>query len=150
MPPMAASSASHKTATPLVDAALGLTQAAKSSPAMAAKAPQISEAERTKNELRVLLNTYPELGADQRYVAALEQLPAGIIVSARKAGPIGAKAVLDKALTWKDRLLAAYPDLARRPAQFAVALETPQQYLKDRSGGRQAGKEYAARSGGMR
>ena len=102
-----------------------------------------SEAARTKKEIHTLLSTYPELGADQRYVAALEQFPAGIIVSARKFGPIGAKAMLDKALVWKDKLLAAYPDLAQRPAQFAVALETPQQYLMDRSGGRQAGKEYA-------
>ena len=150
MPPMAASGASHKTATPLVDAALGLTQTATRSPTVAAPAPQISEAERTKAEINTLLKLYPELGADQGYVAALEQLPAGIIVRARKADPIGARAMLNKALEWKDKLLAAYPDLAQRPAQFAVALETPEAYLMDRSGGKQAGKEYASRSGNVR
>lgn len=101
------------------------------------------EAERTKNEIRSLLNTYPELGVNQGYVAALEQLPAGIIASARKSDPITAKAVLNKALEWKDKLLAAYPDLAQRPAQFAVALETPEEYLKDRSMGKYAGREYS-------
>lgn len=109
-----------------------------------------SETERTKVEIRTLLKLYPELGTDQGYVAALEQLPAGIIVSARKSDPITAKAVLNKALEWKDKLLAAYPDLAQRPAQFAVALETPQQYLQDRSGGKYAGREYAARAGDIR
>lgn len=109
-----------------------------------------SEVERTKKELHTLLNMYPELGMNQGYVAALAELPSGIIISARKAGPIGAKAVLNKALEWKDRLLAEYPDLAQRPAQFAVALETPEEYMKDRSDGRQAGKEYASRSGGVR
>ena len=109
-----------------------------------------SEAERTKKEIHTLLKMYPELGADQGYVAALEQLPAGIIVRAREADPIGARAVLNKALEWKDKLLAAYPDLAQRPAQFAVALETPEEYLMDRSGGKYAGREYAARAGDIR
>lgn len=109
-----------------------------------------SEAEQTKNEIRALLNTYPELGADQGYVAALEQLPAGIIALARKADPIVARAMLNKALKWKDELLAKYPDLAQRPAQFTVALETPEEYLKDRSGGRYAVREYAARPGNVR
>lgn len=67
----------------------------------------VSEAERTKVEICTLLKTYPELGVDQRYVAALEQLPAGIIVRARKTDPIGAMAMLNKALEWKDKLLAA-------------------------------------------
>lgn len=102
-----------------------------------------SEAERTKNEIRALLNTYPELGTNQGYVAALEQLPAGIIALAQKADPIEAKAMLNKALKWKDELLAAYPDLAQRPAQFAVALESPENYLMDRSRGKEAAKEYA-------
>lgn len=109
-----------------------------------------SEAALTKNEIRTLLNMYPELGVDRGYVAALEQLPAGIIISARKSDPITAKAVLNKALDWKDKLLTAYPDLAQRPAQFAVALETPEEYLMDRSGGKYAGREYAARSGDVR
>lgn len=110
----------------------------------------VNEAERTKVEIRTLLKTHPELGVDQGYVAALEQLPAGIIVRARKADPIGARAMLNKALEWKDKLLGAYPDLAQRPAQFAMALETPEAYLMDRSGGKQAGKEYAGRFGGVR
>lgn len=109
-----------------------------------------SEPERTKEEIHMLLNMYPELGADQGYVAALAELPSGIVVRARKAGPIGARAMLNKALEWKDRLLAAYPDLAQRPAQFAVALETPEEYLMDRSGGKQAGKEYTRKFGGVR
>lgn len=109
-----------------------------------------SETERTKVEVRTLLKLYPELGADQGYVAALEQLPAGIIVSARKSDPITAKAVLNKALEWKDKLLAAYPDLAQRPAQFAVALETPEEYLKDRSMGKYAGREYSDMLGKVR
>lgn len=108
------------------------------------------EAERTRKAIHTLLNVYPELGADQEYVTALAQLPAGIIITARKAGPIEARAVLNKALKWKDTLLAAYPDLAQRPVQFAVALEAPEEYMKDRSGGKYAGKEYADRSGGMR
>lgn len=102
-----------------------------------------SEAECTKNEIRALLNTYPELGMNQAYVAALSQLPAGIIASARKHDPITAKAVLNKALEWKDKLLATYPDLAQRPTQFVMALETPEEYLKDRSMGKYAGKAYA-------
>ena len=53
MPPVAASSASHKTAAPLVDVALGLTQTATRSPTVAA--PQISEAEHTKAEINTLL-----------------------------------------------------------------------------------------------
>lgn len=77
-------------------------------------------------------------------------LPSGIIVRARKSDPITAKAVLNKALNWKDQMLAAYPDLAQRPAQFAMALETPEEYLKDRSGGKQMGKDYAGRAGGTR
>lgn len=106
-----------------------------------------SEAERTQKEIHALLSQYPEL---EGYVAALSELPSGIIVRARKSDPITAKAVLNKALNWKDQLLAAYPDLAQRPAQFAMALETPEEYLKDRSGGKQAGKEYANRIGGTR
>ena len=47
---------------------------------------------------------------------------------------------MSKALNWKDQLLAAYPDLAQWPTQFAMALETPEEYLKDRSGGKQMGK----------
>lgn len=96
------------------------------------------------------LGPVPELGMNQGYVAALSGLPSGIIVRARKSDPITAKAVLNKALNWKDQLLAAYPDLAQRPAQFAVALETPEEYLKDRAGGKQAGKEYANRIGDTR
>lgn len=76
--------------------------------------------------------------------------PAEIIVRARKSDPITAKAVLNKALGWKDRLLAAYPDLAQRSAQFAMALETPEEYLKDCSGGKQMGKEYQVRNGAKR
>ena len=109
-----------------------------------------SEAQRTKAEIHVLLNQYPELGMNQGYVAALSELPSGIIVRARKSDPITAKAILSKALNWKNQLLAAYPDLAQRPAQFAMALETPEEYLKDRSGGKQVGKEYAGKSGGTR
>ena len=109
---------------------------------------QASEAERTQKEIHALLNQYPELGMNQSYVAALSELPSGIIVRARKSDPITAKAILNKALKWKDQLLAAYPDLAQRPAQFAVALETPEEYLMDRSGGKQAGKEYMGKSGG--
>lgn len=141
-------SASPKNETSLVDAALGRTQTAVPSPAMTASVPQISEAEHTKTEIHTLLNRYPELGMNQGYVAALSELPSGIIVSARKADPITARAVLNKALAWKDRLLEAYPDLAQRPAQFAMALETPEEYLMDCSGGKQAGKEYAGRFGG--
>lgn len=111
---------------------------------------QASEAERTQTEIHALLNRYPELGMNQGYVAALSELPSGIIVRARKSDPITAKAILNKALKWKDQLLAAYPDLAQRPAQFAVALETPEEYLMDRSGGKQAGKEYTGKSGGVR
>lgn len=106
-----------------------------------------SEAERTKKEIHALLKQYPELGVNQEYVAAL---PSGIIVRARKYDPITAKAVLSKALNWKDQLLAAYPDLAQWPTQFAMALETPEEYLKDRSGGKQMGKGYADRAGGTR
>lgn len=109
-----------------------------------------SEAQRTKTEIHALLNQYPELGINQGYVAALSKLPSGIIVRARKSDPITAKAVLNKALNWKDQLLATYPDLAQRPAQFAVALETPEEYLKDRAGGKQAGKECTNRIGGTR
>ena len=109
-----------------------------------------SEAQRTKMEIHALLNQYPELGMNQGYVAALSELPSGIIVRARKSDPITAKAVLNKALNWKDQLLAAYPDLAQRPAQFAMALETPEEYLKDRSGGKQMGKDYVDRAGGTR
>ena len=108
------------------------------------------EAERTKAEIRTLLNMCPELGVDREYVAALAKLPCGIIITARKAGPIGARAVLNKALKWKDRLLAEYPDLKERPAQFAMALETPEAYMMDRSGGKYAGREYAARGGSDR
>lgn len=109
-----------------------------------------SEAERTQKEIHALLKQYPELGMNQEYVAALAELPSGIIVRARKYDPITAKAVLSKALNWKNQLLAAYPDLAQRPAQFAMALETPEEYLKDRSGGKQMGKGYADRAGGTR
>lgn len=109
-----------------------------------------SEVQRTKTEIHALLNQYPELGMNQGYVAALSEIPNGIIVRARKADPITATAMLNKALAWKDRLLATYPDLAQRPAQFAVALEPPEEYLKDRSGDKQTGKEYAGRSGGTR
>ena len=109
-----------------------------------------SEAERTQKEIHALLNQYPELGLNQEYVAALAALPSGIIVRAHKSDPITAKAILNKALAWKDRLLAAYPDLAQRPAQFSVALETPEAYLMDRSGGKQMGKEYVDRAGGTR
>lgn len=108
------------------------------------------DVEQTRNEIRALLNTYPELGVNQGYVAALEQLPAGIIATARGYDPITAKAVLNKALEWKDKLLAEYPDLAQRPAQFAVALETPMAYLGDRSRGKEAAKEYAAMKGDVR
>jgi hypothetical protein len=101
-----------------------------------------SEAERTQREIHALLKQYPELGMNQEYVAALGELPSGIIVRVRKSDPITAKAVPNKALNWKDQLLAAYPDLAQRPAQFAVALETPEAYLMDRSRGKEAGKEY--------
>ena len=103
------------------------------------------ETERIRKEIRTLLSKYPELGANQEYVDALAQLPSGIIASARRYDPITAKAVLNKALKWKDTLLAAYPDLAQRPAQFAMALETPEQYLMDRSGGKEAAKEYVDR-----
>ncbi len=109
-----------------------------------------SEAEHTQGEIHALLKQYPELGMNQGYVAALSELPSGIIVRARKSDPITAKAVLNKALNWKNQLLAAYPDLAQRPAQFAMALETPEEYLKDRSGGKQMGKGYADRAGGTR
>lgn len=109
-----------------------------------------SEAERTRKQLYALFKQYPELGVNQQYVAALAALPSGIIVRAGKYDPITAKAVLDKAINWKDRLLAAYPDLARRPAQFAMALETPEQYLMDRSGGKAAGKEYQDKIRGTR
>lgn len=109
-----------------------------------------SEAEHTQGEIHALLKQYPELGMNQGYVAALSELPSGIIVRARKSDPITAKAVLNKALNWKNQLLAAYPDLAQRPAQFAMALETPEEYLKDRSGGKQMGKGYANRAGGTR
>ena len=47
-------------------------------------------------------------------------------------------------------MLTAYPDLAQRPAQFAMALETPEEYLKDRSGGKQMGKDYVDRAEGTR
>lgn len=50
----------------------------------------------------------------------------------------------------KHQLLATYPDLAQRPAQFAMALETLEEYLKDLSGGKQMGKGYADRAGGTR
>lgn len=109
-----------------------------------------SEAERTQKEIHALLEQHRELGTSCEYVAALAELPSGIIVRARKSDPITAKAVLNKALNWKDQLLAAYPDLAQRPAQFAMALETPEEYLKDRSGGKQMGKDYADRAGGTR
>ncbi len=109
-----------------------------------------SEAERTKTEIHALLNQYPELGMNPGYIAALGEIPSGIIVRARKADPITAKAMLNKALVWKDRLLGTYPDLAQRPAQFAVALETPEEYLMDRSGGKLAGKEYQRRTENMR
>ncbi len=109
-----------------------------------------SEAERTKTEIHALLNQYPELGMNPGYIAALGELPSGIIVRARKADPITAKAMLNKALVWKDRLLGAYPDLAQRPAQFAMALETPEGYLMDRSGGKLAAKEYQHRTENMR
>lgn len=109
-----------------------------------------SEVQRTKTEIHALLNQYPELGMNQGYVAALSELPSGIIVRARKSDPITAKAVLNKALNWKDQLLATYPALAQRLAQFAVALETPEAYLMDRSGGKQMGKEYVDRAGGTR
>lgn len=132
------------------DVALGFTKADVSSPTMAAPAQQVSEAELTEKAIHTLLSMYPELGTDQGYVTALAQLPAGIIITAREAGPIGARAVLNKALKWKDTLLEAYPDLAQRPVQFAVALETPEEYMKDRSGGKYAGKEYADRFGGVR
>lgn len=121
-----------------------------SAPVVAVQPPQISEAQRTKTEIHTLLNQYPELGMDRGYVEALGELPSGIIVRARKADPITAKAMLNKALVWKDKLLAAYPDLAQRPAQFAMALETPEAYLMDRSMGKQAGKDYNNRSGGVR
>ena len=111
---------------------------------------QAGETERTQTKIHALLNRYPELGMNQGYVAALTELPSGIIVRARKSDPITAKAILNKALKWKNQLLAAYPDLAQRPAQFAVALETPEAYLMDRSGGKQAGKEYVGKSGGVR
>lgn len=104
-----------------------------------------SEAEHTRMEIRNLLKICPELGMNQESIAALGKLPCGIIISARKAGPIGAKAVINKALAWKDRLLAEYPDLAQNPAQFAVALETPEEYVKDRSNGKQAAKDYQSR-----
>lgn len=109
-----------------------------------------SEAEHTQREIHALLKQYPELGMDQGYMAALAALPSGIIVRARKSDPITAKAVLNKALNWKDQMLAAYPDLAQRPAQFAMALETPEEYLKDRSGGKQMGKDYVDRAEGTR
>lgn len=109
-----------------------------------------SEAQRTKTEIHALLNQYPELGMNQGYVTALAALPSGIIVRARKSDPITAKAILNKALTWKDQLLTACPDLAQRPAQFAVALETPEEYMKDRSSGKQAGREYQNRAKNMR
>ncbi len=109
-----------------------------------------SEAQRTKTEIRALLNQYPELGTDQGYVAVLGELPSGIIARARKSDPITAKAMLNKALAWKDKLLGTYPDLAQRPAQFAMALETPEAYLMDRSRGREAGKEYQRRTENMR
>ena len=104
-----------------------------------------SEAQRTKTEIHALLNQYPELGVNRGFVAALSALPGGIIVRARKSGPITAKVILNKALEWKDRLLATYPDLAQRPEQFAMALETPEAYLMDRSRGKEAGKEYVNR-----
>lgn len=63
-----------------------------------------SEAERTQKEIHALLKQYPELGVNQEYVAALAELPSGIIVRARKYDPITAKAVLSKALNWKDQL----------------------------------------------
>lgn len=138
----------RKTETSPIDTALALAQTAMPTPVTAA--PQVSEAELTEKAIHTLLDMYPELGADQGYVTALAQLPAGIIITARKAGPIEARAVLNKALKWKDELLAKYPDLAQRPAQFTVALETPEEYMKDRSGGKYAGKEYAARFGGVR
>lgn len=119
-------------------------------PAAAVPTPQISKAERTRKEIHALLKMYPELGTNQGFVAALAQLPAGIIASARNADPITAKSMLDKTLKWKDTLLEAYPDLAQRPVQFAMALETPEEYLKDRSGGKYAAKEYTDRFGGMR
>ena len=150
MCPMVVSSTAHKTERSLVNTALGLTQNAAPPTAMTAQAPQISEAERTKKEIHALLKMYPELGVDQQYVAALEQLPAGIIALARKADPIGARAMLNKALKWKDELLAKYPDLVQRPAQFAIALEPPEEYLMDRSGGKQAGREYQRLAGGKR
>ena len=140
----------RKIETSRVNAALETTQTVAPAPAAAAPTPQISEAERTKKVIHTLLSMYPELGTDQGYVTALVQLPTGIIITAREAGPIGARAVLNKALKWKDTLLEAYPDLAQRPVQFAVALETPEEYMKDRSGGKHAGKEYADRFGGVR
>lgn len=109
-----------------------------------------SEAVGVQKEIHALLNRYPELGMDQGYVAALEKLPAGLIARAKAQDPITAKAMLNKALAWKDKLLEAYPDLAQRPAQFAMALETPEEYLKDRSGGKQAGTEYQGMTGRKR
>lgn len=104
-----------------------------------------SEVQRTKTEIHALLNQYPELGTNQGYVAALSELPSGIIVRAQKSDPITAKSILNKALAWKGRLLETYPDLAQRPAQFAMALETPEAYLMDRSRGKQAAKDYNQR-----
>jgi len=101
-----------------------------------------SEAERTGTEIRNLLKICPELGMNQESIAALEKLPRGIIITAQKAGPIGAKAVINKALTWRGKLLEEYPDLAQNPAQFTVALETPEEYVKDRSNGKQAARDY--------
>ncbi len=71
-----------------------------------------SEAERTQREIHALLKQHPELGTNCEYVASLAALPSGIIVRARKSDPITAKAVLNKALNWKEQLLATYPDLA--------------------------------------
>ena len=79
----------------------------------------------------------------QSWFDALLDLPDGIIdVAANYGDSRDAKAILNKALAWKDRLLNAYPDLASKPAQFIVALESPEHYMMDRSGGKAAAEKF--------
>lgn len=104
-----------------------------------------------KSMIQKFRNRFKDLTTtkDQSWFAAMEKLPDEFIqaVMTECSDSRTAARVVNKALSWRDRLLASYPDLAQKPAQFAYALECPEEYLAGRSGGKQDAQKFLALRG---
>ena len=101
-----------------------------------------------KSMIQKFENTFLDLTTtkNQSWFAAMEGLPDEFIHAVMREchDSRDAASMVNKAFIWRDRLLAEHPDLAQNPAQFAYALEYPEKYMADRSGGKQAAQMYLA------